>query len=428
MKLRISGLLAIAAFAVAGFSAALKASRKTPTSRTRLSNTVSVIDYGDQYGDRHDPGRHRPFGVAVTPDGSRVYVVNERQHCIGDRYGNQYRDRHDHRRQRSLQSFGVAVSPDGSKVYVANAGSNNVSVIDTATNTVIATIPVGDLSLRRGGEPGRQKVYVANYVLRHRVGDRHGDQYGDRHVPVGIPPTAWRSARTAARSMSRTTLPARVSVIDTATNTVIATIPVGDNPFGVAVSPDGSKVYVANSNSHTVSVIATATDTVTATIPVGNIPLGVAVTPDGSKLYVANLDLCPRHCVGDRHGDQYGDRHDPCRIAHLPSASSSSRRQDLPGRPGIATVTARVSRHWPGSIRASMPQPQRWGSPASSRTAKCHSGVLRAIALLRFGADYGFNILCCCASAVRLSCLSRIEKSQFLTDRNVTERVGLDGQ
>jgi len=38
---------------------------------------------------------------------------------------------------------GWARSPDGSKVYVANSASNNVLVIDTATNTVIATIPVG---------------------------------------------------------------------------------------------------------------------------------------------------------------------------------------------------------------------------------------------------------------------------------------------
>ncbi len=38
-----------------------------------------------------------------------------------------------------------------------------------------------------------------------------------------------------------------VSVIDTATNTVIGSpIPVGNNPYGVAVTPDGSKVYVAN--------------------------------------------------------------------------------------------------------------------------------------------------------------------------------------
>ena len=37
-----------------------------------------------------------------------------------------------------------------------------------------------------------------------------------------------------------------VSVINTATNTVSATITVGNNPDGVSVSPDGSKVYVTN--------------------------------------------------------------------------------------------------------------------------------------------------------------------------------------
>ena len=58
-----------------------------------------------------------------------------------------------------------------------------------------------------------------------------------------------------------------VSVIATASNTVTATIPVGIFPTGVAVSPDGSTVYVANFIDETVSVIATATNTVTATIP-----------------------------------------------------------------------------------------------------------------------------------------------------------------
>ena len=66
------------------------------------------------------------------------------------------------------------------------------------------------------------------------------------------------------------------------------TINVGSQPGGVAVTPDGSKVYVANFLSNNVSVIATATNTVTATIPVGSEPFGVAVTPDGCKVYVAN--------------------------------------------------------------------------------------------------------------------------------------------
>ena len=89
-----------------------------------------------------------------------------------------------------------------------------------------------------------------------------------------------------------------MSVINTATDTVIATIPVGSNnpsaggsyPAGVAVSPDGSKVYVANSYlANSVSVIDTETNTVSATIPVGVGPEGLAVTADGRKIYVANV-------------------------------------------------------------------------------------------------------------------------------------------
>jgi YVTN family beta-propeller protein len=68
-----------------------------------------------------------------------------------------------------------------------------------------------------------------------------------------------------------------VSVIDAATNTVVATIPVGNTPFGVGVSPDGTKVYVVNERSADVSVI----NMVTTTIPVGGSPVafGVFIQP-----------------------------------------------------------------------------------------------------------------------------------------------------
>jgi YVTN family beta-propeller protein len=56
-----------------------------------------------------------------------------------------------------------------------------------------------------------------------------------------------------------------ISVIETATNTVVATVSVGANPFGVAVTPDGTRVYVAHRSSNNVSVIDTASNTVVAT-------------------------------------------------------------------------------------------------------------------------------------------------------------------
>src|ERR1700744_5311025 len=80
-----------------------------------------------------------------------------------------------------------------------------------------------------------------------------------------------------------------VTVIDTATNKVVTAIDVDLAPSGVAVSPDGSRVYIANEAvKGTVSVIDTATNTVTATVAVGSNPIGIAITPAGSKLYVAN--------------------------------------------------------------------------------------------------------------------------------------------
>ncbi len=54
-----------------------------------------------------------------------------------------------------------------------------------------------------------------------------------------------------------------VSVIDTATDTVIASVDVGIYPEGVAVNPAGTKVYVTNHNTNNISVIDTSNNTVT---------------------------------------------------------------------------------------------------------------------------------------------------------------------
>ena len=65
----------------------------------------------------------------------------------------------------------------------------------------------------------------------------------------------------------------KVTVVDTTTNKVVTTIDVGLAPAGVAVKPDGSKVYVANETVRgTVSVIDTATNAVSATVAVGSNP------------------------------------------------------------------------------------------------------------------------------------------------------------
>jgi YVTN family beta-propeller protein len=68
---------------------------------------------------------------------------------------------------------------------------------------------------------------------------------------------------------------------------VVATVPVGAFPGGVAVNPAGTLVYVANQDDGTVSVIRTSDNTVVGgPIPVGVQPWGVAVSADNSLVYV----------------------------------------------------------------------------------------------------------------------------------------------
>jgi YVTN family beta-propeller protein len=141
---------------------------------------------------------------------------------------------------------GVAITPSEAHVYVS---ANPLKVVSTATNTVVA-------SVSGSGSPGAWQsavapngafVYVANHVT-----------------------------------------PGSVTVISTATNAVVATVPVGNHPFGLAVTPNSAFVYTANTQSSSVSVISTATNAVVATIPVGTQPTSVAISPDGTKAYVGH--------------------------------------------------------------------------------------------------------------------------------------------
>jgi YVTN family beta-propeller protein len=80
---------------------------------------------------------------------------------------------------------------------------------------------------------------------------------------------------------------AKVEATTSPLNQLVATIPVGVGPFGIAVSPDNDFVYVANSMAQTVSVINTSTNTVVTTygLPYAG---ALAVSADGSTLYVTS--------------------------------------------------------------------------------------------------------------------------------------------
>lgn len=181
-----------------------------------------------------------------------------------------------------------------SHIFAYAASNESVSVIDTTTNTVTATIDTGNVFYSSGYgvaiSPDGSHAYVTKYACfycgallvidtatNRLMTSIHG--FG-RPVAVAVTPDG-------SRAYVANNLGAAASVVDTTTNTVIATVSVGSHADDVAITPDGSHAYVTSYYNHWVSVIDTATNTVTATINIPNPTYGVAITPDGSRAYVA---------------------------------------------------------------------------------------------------------------------------------------------
>ena len=92
---------------------------------------------------------------------------------------------------------------------------------------------------------------------------------------------------TATRAYVTNRSAGTVTVIDTATNTVIGTYNAGPNPDALAVKPDGTRLYVASRENNTVTVLNANTGAVVARISVTD-PAALAVSQNGGSLYIVS--------------------------------------------------------------------------------------------------------------------------------------------
>ncbi len=81
-----------------------------------------------------------------------------------------------------------------------------------------------------------------------------------------------------------------VTPIDLATGVAAPEIHVGEEPRDAAISPDGTRLYVANLGAGTISVVDTEAQRTIADVKVGSSPNGLALSDDGKTLWVANAD------------------------------------------------------------------------------------------------------------------------------------------
>jgi YVTN family beta-propeller protein len=204
----------------------------------------------------------------------------------------------------------LAITPNGGRVYLI--GSNSVYAIDTASNAVVATIPVaGIIDGAVAIAPDGSRAYVTKVSEVEASASNEGSTHEYTfevlaidtlsNVVTATTPLSGRPAGVAAAPDGRHVYvpvnanysrdgshPAGIEVIDTVSNAVTSTIPLPDNPMGMAIAPDGRHAYITVTG-YSVLVIDIASNAVGATIPLSGVPTALAITGDGGRVYITTF-------------------------------------------------------------------------------------------------------------------------------------------
>ncbi len=255
-----------------------------PTSPFARSSREAVIDV-----DR------TPHGVAVSHDGSRVYVTHFLSGAVS------VIDTSDHSVTRRFQNspglYGVAVGPENDVVYVANPSSGfvhriGVSGKDLDISAGIGVTPYG-LAMGSDGRlfaacPLDDSIELLDGLLKNRARVRKGDF----PVAVAVSPDGTRLYVSnyfsgAVSAIDATSIDPGRFISDA---TVLASASVEQSPYGVAVSPDGAHLFVGHFGSTDLISVLDADDLSTVgALHTGSGPVrGVAVSPDGARLYTTD--------------------------------------------------------------------------------------------------------------------------------------------
>jgi DNA-binding beta-propeller fold protein YncE len=247
-------------------------------------------------------------GAAASPDGRSLYVVDQ-----GSDNVSQYDIAADGKLTPKTPAtvateaapFGVAIAPDGAHVYVANQGVGSVSVFSVGSDGTLtpdgAAIASGAGALQVAITPDGTSAYVTNLsggtVSQYSVeADGSLTPKSPATVTAAPSPTGIAvspdgdSVYVANRANPGTISQFDVGSDGTLTPKADPKVPAGVQP--VAVATTGASVYASNFGANTISQYDAASDgalspKATPAVPGGRNPWGLNPSPDGASLYVA---------------------------------------------------------------------------------------------------------------------------------------------
>ncbi|MCR9075625.1 MAG: YncE family protein [bacterium] len=235
--------------------------------------------------------------IAITPDGSRavgVSIFSDSAAIVDTASGTLLGSA-----PLGERPSAVAITPDGSKAVVGNLDSDFATVVDLATATS-TNIPIS----RRAGSvaisPDGNYAYlgvVASGDGVWRINLSTMSVEGPKILTGNMGGVGYSFSQNSGITLSPDgsilavagSFDDAVSIIDTASWTLVGSVPAGDFPTMISFSPDGSRMYVSNRNDDTVSFYTVSGLSVTplATLPVGDSPWQVVDDGNG-KLWVNN--------------------------------------------------------------------------------------------------------------------------------------------
>ncbi|MFI6098357.1 YncE family protein [Lentzea sp. NPDC051213] len=247
---------------------------------------VQVVDTTNGSVLAHADTAGRATGVAVSPDGQRVYVINGWTGVITE--VDPFTGAVLNRLFTQVQLSHAAMRPDGQRLYVSASGS--VAVVDPHNFRLVAAVKVPGQPQGLAVHPNNQVLYVANaqdgtvgVVDTATAFQTSTVQVGGLPQYLAISPDGKRLYVSSMRLGEKT--PGTLSVIDTTTNRVVGTMSVGRGAGSVAVTPDGATVYLTLPKERSVAVIDAATMTLRERLPI-DAP-SVAIAPGDPRVFLA---------------------------------------------------------------------------------------------------------------------------------------------